>query len=74
MRKFSFYENYYMALTYLDDETAGRVIKAVGAYMFNDTEPTLTGSDDAVFTAMRMQLDTSKRRAAAGKQGGSVSK
>lgn len=68
--KITFFSSYYKVLKGMDDKSFVVVCRAMLAYMFEDTEPELDGLEKCVFEAVRTNIDISKKRAAAGREGG----
>ncbi len=73
MNGFTFFRNYYEAVSdpgnELTLEEQGAIYNAIFAYMFDDTEPDLRGASKMAFNLLRVSLDRSKIRSAAGKLG-----
>lgn len=65
MTGFTFFENYYEAISDkengLTEEEQGRLYNAMFAYMFRNEEPTLTGACRMAFNLIKPSLDRSKR-------------
>lgn len=73
--QFTFYRSYYEAIKTLSKKDRDDVIMAICAYALDEVEPTtLSGIQSAVFTLIRPTLDTSRRKAISGKNGGSKPK
>lgn len=73
-KQFTFYRSYYEAISCLPKEEQCAVILAVAAYALDETEPTLEGTAKAIFSLIRPTLDSGRRKAEVGKQGGSKTK
>lgn len=73
--QFTFYKSYWDAIRLLPKKERAPVLEAVIAYALDETEPEgLSGVATSIFTLIRPTLDSGRRRAAAGKQGGSKTK
>ena len=71
MNGFTFFRNYYEAITdpdnELSEEEQGRLYNAIFSYVFEGKEPELKGACRLAFNLIRPSLDTSKVRGEAGK-------
>ena len=70
--QFTFYRSYYEAIRELPKKEQTVVLLAICSYALDEAEPKLTGTANAIFTLIRPTLDASKKKADAGKAGGSV--
>lgn len=70
MEGFTFWKSYYETVKDADPEDVKTLIVAMGAYMFDDEEPNITGTASLLFKAFRPSLDKSKNRSISGKNGG----
>lgn len=73
-QQFTFYRSFYEALKNLPSRDRLAVYDAVCAYALDGTEPAVTGVAATVFTLIRPVLDTGRKRARTGKQGGKSEK
>lgn len=73
-KQFTFYRSYYEALSVLPPEEQCAVMLAIAAYALDEVEPELAGTAKAIFSLIRPTLDSGRRKAEVGKQGGSKSK
>lgn len=73
-QQFTFYRSFYEALKNLPSRDRLAVYDAVCAYALDGTEPAVTGVAATVFTLIRPVLDTGRKRARTGKQGGKSDK
>ncbi len=73
MNGFTFFENYYKAISDPDngltEEEQGRLYNAIFSYMFNGVEPELKGACRMAFQLIKPSLDLSKVRSEAKKKG-----
>lgn len=70
--QFTFYSSYWDAIRLLPKKERAPVLEAVIAYALDETEPEgLSGVATSIFTLIRPTLDSGRKRASAGKQGGS---
>jgi hypothetical protein len=69
-KAFSFYRSYYEASKDLPREAQADFLMAICAYIFDGVEPDLQGVASAMFKLAKPTLDTSIKRASAGKTGG----
>lgn len=70
-KQFTFYRSYYEAVKVLPKKEQVAVILAICNYALNNEEPRLNGTANAIFGLIRPTLDSSRRKAESGKQGGS---
>lgn len=70
MDGFVFYQEYYEALKELPDKSKLRVFEAVMNYAFRGVETKLSGIEKAIYSLIKVQLDTKKRNVENGKKGG----
>ena len=68
------YRSFYEAAKHLDKEAQADFLMAVCAYSLDGEEMELTGVAAAMFALVRPTLDTSRKKSASGKHGGSKSK
>lgn len=69
--QFTFYRSYFEALQSLPKKDREPVLMAICAYALDGTEPNLSGIAAAIFLLVKPTLDTGRKRAESGKQGGS---
>lgn len=69
--QFTFYRSYWEAIENLPKKDRLLAYEAVADYALNGTEPQLKGTAATAFILIRPTLDTARKRAKAGKQGGS---
>lgn len=69
--QFTFYRSYFDALRTLSKKDRLAAYEAIAAYALDGTEPVLTGPAATAFILIRPTLDTGRKRAKSGKQGGS---
>lgn len=67
---FIFYASFDEALSELDDEQYGKMMRAINKYAIYGTEPELTGILKAMFILIKPQLDANMRRRTKGNTGG----
>ena len=72
--QFTFYRSFWEAIRELPAKDKAAVICAVCAYVFDEEAPSLQGTSKAIFSLMKPTLDSSAKKAANGKLGGSKSK
>ena len=72
--QFTFYRSYYEALKKLSKRDREQAIMAIGAYALDEEEIPLSGAAAVVFLLVKPTLDTGRKRASNGKQGGSKPK
>ena len=73
--QFTFYRSFWDAIRCLPKKDKLPVLEAIISYALDGAEPTsLTQSQTALFSLIRPNLDSSRKRAASGKQGGKSSK
>lgn len=70
MNGFTFYNNYYELIKYLDDKDRLEMYDAVFKYMFDNEEPSFEGIKKGLWINIKMPLDTSKNKG----KSGSISK
>lgn len=70
-KQFTFYRSYYDAVKILPKKEQVAVLLAVCGYALDGEEPQLQGTASAIFSLIRPTLDSSRRKAESGKQGGS---
>lgn len=70
MNNFTFYNNYYEIIKYLNDEDRLALYDAIFNYMFEDKEPNFEGLKKGIWINIKMPLDTSKVNYNNGKKGG----
>ena len=73
-KQFTFYRSYYEAISVLPEKEQCAVMLAIAAYALDEVEPSLDGTAKAIFSLVRPTLDSGRRKAEVGKQGGSKSK
>lgn len=73
-QQFTFYRSFFEALKNLPNRERLAVYDAVCAYALDGAEPSVTGVAATVFTLIRPVLDTGRKRAINGKQGGKSEK
>lgn len=71
---FLFYRSFYEAAKHLDKEAQADFLMAVCAYSLDGDVPDLSGVAAAMFALVRPTLDTSRKKSASGKNGGSKPK
>lgn len=62
MNGFTFYNNYYELIKYLDDKDRLEMYDAVFKYMFANEEPSFEGIKKGLWINIKMPLDTSKNK------------
>ena len=67
MTGFTFYNNYYEIIKYLNDKDRLALYDAIFRYMFEDKEPTFEDLKKGIWINIKMPLDTSKNK---GNRGG----
>lgn len=72
--KITFFESYYQAAMLLPDEERGRFVMSVLEYAFDGVEPDLDGAAALGFVLIKPNIDSSIKKASAGREGGSASK
>ena len=72
--QFTFYRSYYEALKKLSKRDREQAIMAICAYALDEEEIPLSGAAAVVFLLVKPTLDTGRKRASSGKQGGSKPK
>ena len=72
--QFTFYRSYYEALIQLPKKEREPVVMAICAYALDGEELPLSGLQSAIFSLIKPTLDSGRKRAANGKQGGSKPK
>lgn len=72
--QFTFYRSFWEAIRELPAKDKAAVICAVCAYVFDEETPSLKGTSKAIFSLMKPTLDSSAKKAANGKLGGSKPK
>ena len=72
--QFTFYRSFWDALQTLPKKERLAAYEAICDYALNGNEQTLTGSAATIFILTRPTLDSGRRKAASGKQGGEKSK
>ena len=65
-KQFTFYRSYYEAVASLPKSMQTTVLLAICEYALDEKEPKLTGAAKAVFSLIRPNLDTSRKRAELG--------
>lgn len=70
MNGFTFYNNYYELIKYLNDKDRLEMYDAVFKYMFDNEEPSFEGIKKGLWINIKMPLDTSKNKG----KSGSISK
>lgn len=71
---FLFYRSFYEAAKHLDKEAQADFLMAVCAYSLDGEELELSGVAAAMFALVRPTLETSRKKSASGKSGGSKAK
>ena len=71
---FLFYRSFYEAAKHLDKEAQADFMMAVCAYSLDGDVPDLSGVAAAMFALVRPTLETSRKKSASGKNGGSKPK
>jgi len=69
--QFTFYRSYYEALKTLPKKEREPVLMAIIAYALDGETTELSGIGSAIFSLVKPTLDTGRKRAESGKQGGS---
>jgi hypothetical protein len=69
-KQFNFFESYYRSFQNLPPEVVGEVVKAMGAYFFENEIIELNGLSQAVFELIKPVMDSSKKKAENGSKGG----
>ena len=69
--QFTFYRSYFEALQSLPKKDREPVLMAICSYALDGTETKLSGIGAAIFALVKPTLDTGRKRAEIGKQGGS---
>ena len=72
--QFTFYRSYYEALKSLPKKEREPVLMAIIAYALDGESPELSGVGSAIFSLVKPTLDTGRKKAESGKQGGSKTK
>lgn len=72
--QFTFYRSYYEALKSLPKKEREPVLMAIIAYALDGEITELTGIGSAIFSLVKPTLDTGRKKAESGKQGGSKPK
>ena len=72
--QFTFYRSYYEALKSLPKKEREPVLMAIIAYALDGESPALSGVGSAIFSLVKPTLDTGRKKAESGKQGGSKTK
>lgn len=72
--RFTFEENYLIAINELDDKLQLRVYKAIAHYALRDELPDLVGIAKAVFALIKPQIDANIRKSDNGKKGAGFGK
>jgi len=72
--KFTFYKNYYEIIKFLPDKDKLTLYNAILEYMFEDKEPELKNLLQGIWVNIKMPLDTNKRNAKNGQNGGRPAK
>ena len=70
MKNFTFYNNYFELIRYLDADDRLALYDAILEYMFEDKEPEFDGLKKGIWVNIKMPLDTSKINYNNGKKGG----
>lgn len=71
IKKISFFESYSKALLYMDDKSAGQLIKAMCAYAFENEEPkALSKKVEPMWLLVKPNLDSSLKKIKGGRKGG----
>lgn len=60
VKQFTFYDNYYEIVKYLDEESQLRFYNSIFKYMFEDVEPELKDSEKGIWNLLKIHLDISK--------------
>lgn len=66
MNGFTFYNNYYELIKYLDDKDRLEMYDAIFKYMFDNEEPSFEGMKKGLWINIKMPLDTSKNKGKSG--------
>lgn len=69
--QFTFYRSYWEAIVNLPKKDRLSAYEAITDYALNGTEPQLKGAAATAFILIKPTLDTARKRAKMGKQGGS---
>lgn len=69
-QQFTFYRSYYEALQTLPKRDRLAAYDAIITYALDGTEPLLTGPAATAFILIKPTLDTGRKKAKSGKQGG----
>ena len=72
--QFTFYRSFWEAIRELSAKDKTAVICAICAYVFDEEAPALQGTSKAIFSLIKPTLDSSAKKAANGKLGGSKPK
>jgi len=72
--QFTFYRSFWEAIRELSAKDKTAVICAICAYVFDEEAPALSGTSKAIFSLIKPTLDSSAKKAANGKLGGSKPK
>lgn len=72
--QFTFYRSFWEAIRELSAKDKTAVICSICAYVFDEEVPALSGTSKAIFSLIKPTLDSSAKKAANGKLGGSKSK
>lgn len=70
MTGFTFYNNYYEIIKYLNDKDRLALYDAIFRYMFEDKEPTFEDLKKGIWVNIKMPLNTSKKQHLNGVKGG----
>ena len=60
VKQFTFYDNYYEIIKYLDEESQLRFYNSIFKYMFENEEPELKDSEKGIWNLLKIHLDISK--------------
>lgn len=72
--QFTFYRSFWEAIRELSAKDKTAVICSICAYVFDEEVPALSGTSKAIFSLIKPTLDSSAKKAANGKLGGSKPK
>lgn len=61
-KQFTFYRSYYEAICSLPAKMQANVLLAICAYALDDREPSLTGTENAIFSLVRPTLDAGRKK------------
>jgi len=70
IKGFTFYENYYDIIKYLNDDDKLKMYNSIFEYMFENKEPKLDGLNLGIWNNIKMPLNTTKNNITNGTKGG----